>query len=158
HAGVVHQVARGEVVGAVDDDVVRLQDLQRVGRRQLRLVQLDAHAGVDRLQPITGRLQLGPAHVGGAVQHLALQVAEVDDVEVDGAEAPAAGRGGVQRGGRAGPAGADQQHGGGLEALLPLQPDLGHDEVAAVALHLLRGQGGGAGAGGERVEWRSHKY
>ena len=30
HAGVVHQIAGGEVVGAVDDDVVILEDLERV--------------------------------------------------------------------------------------------------------------------------------
>ena len=41
HAGVVRQVARREVVGAVEDDVVGLEQLQRVLRRQRRLVGLD---------------------------------------------------------------------------------------------------------------------
>ena len=60
---------------------------------------------------------------GGAVQDLALQVAEVDGVEVDDADGADAGRGQVHRHRRAEPAGADAQHLGGLQLLLPLHPD-----------------------------------
>ena len=104
----------------------------------LRLVEVDAHFRVDGLQPIAGRVELGPAHVGGAVQHLPLQVAEIDDVEVHQADPADAGGGEVQPQRRAQAAGADEQDAGRLEALLPLDADLGHDEVAAVALDFLR--------------------
>src|SRR5207247_5344757 len=87
NAGVVDEVARREVIGAVDDNVVRLQDVEGVGRGQLRLVEVDLHLRVDRLQAVLRRLELGSADVGRSVQHLTLQIAEVDDVEVDQAEA-----------------------------------------------------------------------
>ena len=77
------------------------------------------------------------------MEDLALQVALVDDVEVDEADAADAGRGQVERGGRAEPAGADQQHAAGLQPALPVDPDLGHDQVARVAGDLLARQLGG---------------
>ena len=87
HAGVVGQVARREVVGAVDDDIVGREDRQCVGRGQPRLVQVEAHLGVDGGDAVPGRLELGPADVGGAVDDLPLQVAEIDHVEIDQADA-----------------------------------------------------------------------
>ena len=70
-------------------------------------------------------LQLRPADVGRAVDHLALQVAVVDDVEVDEADAPDAGRGQVQRQRRAEPARADQQHAAALSFFCPSMPTSG---------------------------------
>ena len=50
---------------------------------------------------------------------------------------PTPGRGEIHRHRRAEAAGADAQHLGRLELLLPLHPDFRQDEVAAVALDLL---------------------
>src|SRR5690348_17879176 len=47
-AGVVDEVARGEVVGAVGDDVVALEELERVGRVEQRVVRDSANALEDR--------------------------------------------------------------------------------------------------------------
>src|SRR5262245_48154172 len=63
HAGIVDQIARREVVGAVDDDVVGLEKLQGVGRAQPRLVEVELDFGIDGLELVFGRLQLGPAYV-----------------------------------------------------------------------------------------------
>ena len=90
------------------------------------------HFGIDGLEPVAGGVQLGPADVGRAVQHLALEVAEIDDVEIDEADPADAGRGEVQPERRAEPAGADQQDAGRLQPLLPLHADFGHDQVPAV--------------------------
>ncbi len=81
-----------------------LAEVRRVSYRSM------SHFGVDGVQAIAGGVQLGPADVGGAVQHLALQVAEIDDVEIDQADAADAGGGQVQPQRRAEPAGADEQH------------------------------------------------
>ena len=48
-ARIVDQIARREVVRAVDDHVVRCQELQRIARRERRLVELDMHLGIERL-------------------------------------------------------------------------------------------------------------
>ena len=95
------------------------------------------HVRVQVADPVARRLDLLAADVLRPVEHLALQVRRVDDVELDDAE-PADARGGeVEPDGRAEPARADHEDARGLEPPLPLDPDLGDDEVAAVAEDLL---------------------
>jgi hypothetical protein len=71
-----------------------------------------------------------------AEQHLTVQVALVHHVELDESQGADPGRGQVEAERRAQSAGADGQHLGGLQAALPLDPHLGHDEVAAVLADL----------------------
>ena len=61
----------------------------------------------------------------GVVDHLALQVREVDLVVVDDPQRPDPGSGEVERRGRAQAAGAEQQHLGVEQLLLALGADLG---------------------------------
>ena len=77
----------------------------------------------------------------GEVDDLALKVRDVDDVEIDQAERADARRGEVQRQRRPQAAGADAEHLGGLEPLLPLHGHLGHDQVPGVSLNFRWRQG-----------------
>ena len=95
---------------------------------------------VDGVQLVLRRRQLRTADVRRAVKNLALQVAEIHDVEVDDAERADAGSREIQRGGRSQPARADAQHPGGLQLALPLHADLGHDQMPAVPLDLFVGE------------------
>src|SRR5262249_17986556 len=67
---------------------------------------------------------------------LALEVTEIDHVEIDQPDAAYPRGGEVEAERRTEPAGADEQHAGGLEAFLAVHADLGHDEVPAVARDL----------------------
>ena len=67
---------------------------------------------------------------GRAVDDLALQVGGIDHVVVHQADAPDAGRRQVQRHRRAQPAGADDQHRGGLQLALAFQPHFRDQQVA----------------------------
>ena len=71
---------------------------------------------------------------------LPLQVAEVDDVEVDDADSADAGGREVHRCRRAESAGADAQHAAGLQLALPVDADLRHDQMPAVAFDLVVGE------------------
>ena len=104
-------------------------------------VLVDLDVGVERGDRLLGRVDLGHPDPLGGVDHLALEVGQVDLVVVDDAERPDARGGQVQRGRRAQPAGAQQQHLGVEQLLLALGPDLGQQQVAPVALALLGGQG-----------------
>ena len=73
------------------------------------------------------------------MDHLALQVGGVDDVVVDEADRADSGRGQVERGRRPKPAGAEQQDLGVEQLQLAVDPDLGEQRVARVAVALLRG-------------------
>jgi hypothetical protein len=126
-------VAGLEVVSAVGDDVVVLEDLKGVGGRQHGVVLDDVDVLVEALEHLLGGVDLELADGGLRVDDLALEIGLVDDVEIDEADG-ADSRGGEvkrQRGSEA--AGADAEDLRGLELLLALHSDLGKDEVAGVA-------------------------
>ena len=79
----------------------------------------------------------GDADAVGGVDHLALQVRGVDDVVVDDADRADPGRREVERGRRTESAGAEQQHLRVQQLELALDPDLGQQGVARVAVALL---------------------
>src|SRR6478736_2898302 len=106
--GVVDHVAGREVVGAVDDEVVALEDLEHVVVVEALVVHDDLDVGVDLGDRLLGGLGLGATDVGHAVDDLALEVGLVDLVELRDAERADAGRDQVQQGGRAQAAGADR--------------------------------------------------
>src|SRR4029078_4668144 len=126
------------------------EEIERVLRRQRGLVGLDIDLGIDRGEPVARRLQLRPSDIGRAVQDLPVQVAEVDGVEVDDAEAADAGGGEIERGGGAGGARADAQHACRLQPPLTVDAHLRHDQVPAVALDFFRRQLGR----GDRLAYR----
>ncbi len=140
HAGVVEQVARREVVGAVDDHVVSGDDVHDVGGRQPRVVGDDVDVGVEHRQRLLGRVDLAVADPVDVVQDLTLQVRRVDLVHVDDADRAHAGRGEVERRRRTEPAGTEQQHLGVEQLLLAFDADLRQQQVPLVAVHLLGGQ------------------
>ena len=82
----------------------------------------------------------GHADPLGVVDHLALEVRQVDLVVVDDPERADAGGRQVQRRRRAEAAGAQQQHLGVEQLLLALDADLGDQQVAGVAVALFGGQ------------------
>src|SRR6516225_6747577 len=137
-AGVGDEVARGEIVGAVDNDVIAGDERQRVGGDEPRRVRLHRHVRVEAADRGRRALHLGPADLGRAVDDLALQVRERDRVVVDDAERADPGRGEIEQRRRAQPAGPDDQHARALERLLPRPADLVQDDVAGIAFKLLR--------------------
>ena len=95
---------------------------------------------IDGLESILRRGQLRSADVGRPVDDLPLEVAVVDDVEVDDPDPADAGGRKVHRSRRAEPTRADAQHAARLQLPLTVDADLRHDQVAAVALDFLVGQ------------------
>ena len=87
HAGVVHEVASRKVVSAVHDHVVVGNDLQGVLAGQGRAEFLDDKLWVDVPHRLGGRVDLGAADVLCPVNHLALEVALVNDIEIYDADA-----------------------------------------------------------------------
>jgi hypothetical protein len=135
-AGVVEQIAGIEGVGAVGDDVVAGDEIERVGPRQLPGMRLDGDLRIETAHGVGRALDLEAAEVLGAVQHLPLQIGQVDAVVIDDAERADARRGEIEEEGRAQPARAHHQHPRFEEALLPDPADLRQDDVAGIALKL----------------------
>jgi hypothetical protein len=142
-AGIVQQVAGGEIVAAVDHDVEGGHPLQRRGRGQPLGEALDRDLRVQRLQPGGGAVDLELAQRGGVVHHLALQVGQLDDVVVMQPDGADPGGGEIQQQRRAEAAGADHQHPRGQQLFLTLAADLGQQDVARIALDLGVGEAHG---------------
>src|SRR6516162_7610817 len=137
-AGIRDEIARGEIVGAVGDDVVAGDQRERVCGGEPRRVRLHRYVRVEAADRGRRALHFRPADFGCAVDHLALQVRERDRVVVDDAERADPGRRQIEQRRRAQPAGADDQHARALERLLPRPADLAQDDVAGIAFELLR--------------------
>jgi hypothetical protein len=85
----------------------------------------DVDGRVERLQLLFGGVELLAANVLGGVDDLALQVAGVDDVEVDQAERADAGGGEIERQRRAEAAGADAEDAAAFSFCWPSMPTSG---------------------------------
>src|SRR5262249_3707388 len=88
---------------------------------------------VDVGQAVFGGLQFLSADVLRAMQDLSLQIAVIDDVEIDQPQPPDAGRRQIQTQRRTQSARADQKRARGLQFALTFQPDFGQNQVAVVA-------------------------
>ncbi|MNY31073.1 hypothetical protein D3C86_1652180 [compost metagenome] len=99
-----------------------------------------AHVRVHRLETRLGLPDLGPPHVCGVEEDLALQVRERHLIEVHQRDRPDPGGRKVSRKRRPQP--PDTHHGdlGVLEAVLARHTDLGQGQVAAIALLLREAQ------------------
>ncbi len=124
---VVGEVACGEVVGAVDDDVVGGEDAHRRLRVEVLVDRDHLDIGVQVAQRVSRRVHLESPDVIGPVEELALEVGGVDPVEVDHADLAHTGRGQVHARGRAETAGAQQQHAGSQQLALAGAPNLWED-------------------------------
>ena len=136
-AGVRHEIARGEIVGAVGDDVIARDQIERVRRGQPHGVRLDFDMRIeprDRGARLRGFVL---ADVVGGKNHLPLQIRQRHLVVVDHAERADAGGGEIKQHRRAEPAGADDQHPRGFQLLLAGAADLAQHDVARVALQFL---------------------
>src|SRR5712664_322601 len=94
--------------------------------------------------------ELRPADVLRAVQDLSLEISDIDVVEVHEAERADPRGGEIERRRRPEPARADQQDACGLEFLLSVNPDIGEDEMAAVAEQLVLSKCGHGSASRDR--------
>ncbi len=154
-AGVRHQIARGEIVGAVGDDVVAADQLERIFRGQPGVVLLHGDVGIEPMDRRRGAVDLRHADVGRRVDHLPLQIRQRHYVVVDDAERADAGGGEIKQNRRAEAAGADDQHAGAAERGLSRAAHLAQHDVARITLEFVGSQHGGniIGPGGARRDY-----
>jgi hypothetical protein len=140
-------VARGEVVAAVEDDAAIREQAVEVFAEELLLQRNDLNFGIESVERLACFVYFRRADGARAVEDLALKISEVDAVRIGQREPADTGGREIQSGGAAQAAGADDQRGCSAQPLLPLDPDLGKEDVAAVAEELLVVQLAGVAAG-----------
>ena len=96
-AGIVGGVARREIVGPVEHDLLPLEQRTRIRCVEPRLDPARLDAGVERRERRDAGTRLQFADRGIPVQHLSLQVAEFDAVVVEQCQVPHARRREIKR-------------------------------------------------------------
>ena len=132
----VEQVADGDVVGAVEHQLVAGQ--QGIEQRLVceEGVSLHLEPGIEGPQRQGGGVHLVHADALVGVQHLALQVGELHPIEIHQGEVTDPGHRQVLAGGAAESPGAYHQHPRLLERLLPLEVERLEHYLAVVAKEL----------------------
>ena len=133
HARGIDRLAGGEIVRAVQHQIDRgHRGRQGIGIQSLG-IELQADGRIDRAQTRRRRFDLGLTDAVAVVSNLALQVAQIDLIEIGQVQFAHTGRGQIQGHRRAQPAEADDQHTALLEAQLPGDIDLRQENLPAVA-------------------------
>ena len=132
---VVEEVAGFEVVGAVEDEMGRGEEVVDVGGDEVGDDGFDLDGGVEGGDLAAGGFGLGQggARVGLVEEDLALEVGGLDEVAVDECEVADAGAGEQRGGGGARGSDADDGDVGLSEELLATGADAGEENLAGVA-------------------------
>ena len=146
-ADIVGEIAGGKVVGSVNHDIIGSNDGFRVFRCEKAVVKVNLHVGVDLFDGVARAVNFFTADIARAVEDLALEVGEVNGVEIDKPDASDTRRRQIHGDRGAETARSDAEDAGGLEPLLSLEGYLGHDEVARITGDLVIAQFHGGGAG-----------
>ena len=141
-AGVRHQIAGFEIVGAVEHQIVAADQRHRIAGIEPRGVRRELDMGIERVDSLRGGVDLAPADIRRGVDDLALQIGQRDDVVIDHAERADAGGGKIHQRRRAEAAGADHQHGSLLQRRLTGAADFAQHDVAGVAFEFVGTQHG----------------
>ncbi len=83
--------------------------------------------GIELVKPLFGCVQLGPSDVRRGIEYLALNVGQIDDIEIHDTQGADARRGKIQRKRGTQSAGTNAQNTRLLETLLSLQGHFRHD-------------------------------
>jgi hypothetical protein len=136
NAGAIDRMARGEVVGAVENDIGRRRERRKLLQADALGDALDSHFRIDRGNALTRGVDLRPADVGGGEQDLALQIGQVDAIGIDERERADAGCTKELRDGIAEAADAYDECMRCREPLLRVDTELGEQDVPTVAEQL----------------------
>ena len=140
HAGIIHQIAGGEVVSAVHNNVIAFKKVERIVGSQARWVSHHFDVWIDLSNGLLRRNQFRPSHIRGAVNYLALQVGKVHHIEVHDAKPSNPSGGEVKRQRRSKPSCTNAEYVRFLQLKLPFHADFRHDEVAAVTKNFILAQ------------------
>ena len=136
HTRIVDEELHGEVVGTIDDEVVFLDDIQRVRRVEELVVGIHLHIGVDGLDLLLGTLYFWHTHVLGKVDDLSLQVAQIHHIRIHDADASDASCRQIEAHGSPQATGTHHEHACVHYLLLSLDAHILQQDMSRVSLYL----------------------
>src|SRR5437660_2000483 len=98
HADVIRQIARGEIIRTINDNIVTRNNFKSVLAGEATVVRFDFDARIHIAQAIARGFQFLATDVFRAVQNLPLQIAKIDLVEINQTKFTDAGGGEIKSG------------------------------------------------------------
>ena len=135
--GIVDEELRGKVVRPVHDEIIIGHDVAGIVGRQPFGVGRHLHPRVQGYQLLFGRLHLQPPYIRRGMDDLALQVRQFHFISVDDADMAHTGSREIEQHRSPQPASPYDQHPSLTDLLLPFHPDVGQQDVPAVALQFV---------------------
>ena len=136
HASIIDEKLHGEVVGAIHDEVIFLDDVERIRRVEEFVVGVHFHVRVDGLDFLLCALYLWHAHILGEMDDLTLEVGEVHHIGINDADASDACSSEIERDGRTQSAGPHNEYAGIHNLFLALHADIRQQDMSGIALYL----------------------
>ena len=140
HASVIDQELRREIVGAVDNKIVILDEVEDVVAGDEGMVSNDLYIGVHRFHSFFCGLYLGLAHVGRSMDNLTLQIRKVHHVGVGNTDGSHTCCGKVHGYRCSETTCTNHENLRVQKLLLALRTNLFQDDVAGIALQLFVGK------------------
>ena len=131
--GIVQQIAGLEIIAAIGHQIVLRDQTGGVLRIQPHGVFVNDNFGINRLEGLRRACHLERADPVGGMDDLALQVRDIDRIEIDDAQRTNPGRRQIKQHRRTKPARANHQDTRIQQAQLPFFADLIEDDMARVA-------------------------
>jgi len=137
HTDIIGQIARSEIVRAVDDHVVISHNSLCVLTGQPALEQLDFNVWIDIAETVARLFEFAAADVFCSVKDLPLQIGEIDAIEIDEPKLSHTSCRQIERSRGAQTAGANAKNARDLKPLLSFSSHFGHNEVPRIPLQFL---------------------
>src|SRR6266536_3174051 len=137
NAHVAGKVARWQIIGTIDYDVVIANQLDGIAPAQACGVGLDCDRCIDGKQTCARRIGFLAANVARSMQELPVKVAEINRVLIDNSDRSNSGGGEVKRRGRSEPAGPNTQHPGFFQSTLTFLTYLSKIDLPRVSEELV---------------------
>ena len=165
--GIVDEELNWEIVCAIDDEVILLDDVECVVSHQQVLYGIHLHIRIDGKHLLLSREHLGNAHILSEMNYLALEVAQVNHIAVYDTYLAHASSCEVERNRSTQTACSHYEHLGILDFLLTLYTHILQENVTGIAVYFFFGKvkhikqifylyGNGNGNENENETWLRH--
>ena len=139
-AGIINQELRRKIVGAVNDKIVILDNVENVFARYESVISNYVHIRVHRFDRFFGRLNLGLTHILRVMYYLTLQIRKIDCVGIGNADRAHAGGGKVHGHRSAKATCTNDEYLRVQELLLAFYADIFKNNVARIPFQLFVGK------------------
>ena len=136
HTSIIDEELHGEVVGAINDEIIFLDDVERIRRVEEFVVGVHFHIRVDGFDFLLSAHHLRHAHILGEMDDLTLEVGKVHHIGINDTDASDAGGSEIEQDGCPQSASPHHKYTGIHSLFLTLHANIRQQDMSGIALYL----------------------